>query len=112
MLGVILNVLVMAALIGLAAKWVLIQVGAPPWSYFIILPILGMVCYFLSALLAMYFIKKRAPEFASSEQALDGIQRWELTAGTGVVPKWVSWVGLMTFACFLALLVPVIARFI
>jgi len=33
---------------------------------------------------------------------MPGIQKWELTAGTGIVPKWVPCIGIVSIAFFLA----------
>jgi hypothetical protein len=109
MVRVLFNILVMAAVIGVGVKWVLIQSGAPSWLYFLALPILGVVCYVTNGILTGYYIEKRAPDFANSERVFGDVRTWELTAGLGIVPKWVSWIGLMSIACFVALLMPVVA---
>lgn len=49
---------------------------------------IGIFLYFLNIFLIHYFIKKRAPWFATPD-------RFELTAGLGIVPKWVSGLGLL-----------------
>jgi hypothetical protein len=72
------------------------------WAYVIPIPY-GMICYVGSALLIKRYIEKNAPESANSDEVLPGIQSWELTAGTGVVPKWVSLVGLLAFGFLLAI---------
>jgi len=108
-MGTLLNILLMAAAVGVAVKWLLVYVGAPSWSYFVVLPVLGVLFYVLNCLLIRYYIQQRAPEFASDQPVADGVQKWELTAGLGIVPKWVSFIGLLAIACFLALLMPVIA---
>jgi hypothetical protein len=54
--------------------------------------------YLLNVALIKYFVKKRTPDFTSSEEVLPGIQKWELTAGLGIVPKWVSVVGLLAIS--------------
>lgn len=51
----------------------------------------GVVLYFLNIALIFNFIRKRAPEALTNGQ-------WERTAGTGVVPTWVSEIGLIGFA--------------
>lgn len=45
------------------------------------------------------YIKKRAPEFANDEM-------WEFTAGMGVVPKWVSYIGLLAISALIAAVLP------
>jgi hypothetical protein len=67
------------------------------------------VCYVSHAILTASFIRKRAPEFLTNEETAFGVQKWELTAGLGIVPKWVSWIGLASFACIFALLMPLFA---
>jgi hypothetical protein len=44
-------------------------------------------------------LKKRAPEFAANDI-------WELTAGTGIVPKWVSIIGLLPYSAFIVAALP------
>lgn len=76
--------------------------GWPYWAYHALVISVGVVLYLVNNFLIVGFIRKRAPEFASSEESLPGLQKWELTAGTGVVPKWVSFIGLVSIAFFLA----------
>lgn len=108
-MGTLLKILVMASVVGVAAKALLIYLGAPSWSYFVVLPVAGIMFYILNSFLIRYYILKRAPEFASDEDIGDGVQKWEMTAELGIVPKWVSLIGVLAIACFLALLMPVIA---
>jgi hypothetical protein len=53
--------------------------------------VVGIVLYFINIFLIRYFIKRQAP--SSLE---DG--SWEMTAGTGMVLKWVSALGLVGIA--------------
>lgn len=48
----------------------------------------GVALYLASNFLTFHFIKKRAPQF-------DNQRDWETTAGLGIVPKWVSEIGLL-----------------
>lgn len=48
----------------------------------------GILLYFINVFLIRYFIKGRAPSTLENGS-------WETTAGTGMVPKWVSAVGLV-----------------
>lgn len=77
--------------------------GVPYWGYYAISAALAVVCYAVSALLIGAFIKRRTGSFDTTD-ALPGVQAWELTAGTGMVPMWVSWIGLAGI-CF-ALAIP------
>jgi len=54
-----------------------------------------LFAYFLNVRLIVFYISKIDPEMMR-----DG--SWELTAGTGVVPKWVSWLGLSTVPAAIA----------
>lgn len=57
---------------------------------------IGVLCYILSTYLASYFFSKRAPEVVEADlkngKLPDGEYRWEKTFG--IVPKWVSRIGL------------------
>ena len=110
---IIFPVIILTAFISVITKYVLIELGFKSWIYYIVLTLLGLSLYFINVILIKHFINKDDPNFASSEEIIIGqkkFQRWELTAGTGVVPKWVSWVGLSAIACFLSLLFPLIAK--
>ena len=74
----------------------------PYWSYHVLVISAGVVLYLVSNFLTVNFIRKRTPDFASDEEVMQGVQKWELTAGTGVVPKWVSLIGLLAIAFVLA----------
>lgn len=67
---------------------------------------LAIFLYLLNIVLIQYFIKKRTPDFASSEEVLLGVQKWELTAGTGIVPKWVSVIGLLAISALFTAVLP------
>ena len=75
------------------------------WQVSMALVILAAVLYFLNILLIRFFIKIRAPEFANDED-------WDKTAGLGVVPKWVSMIGLLAISAFITAVLPwIIALF-
>ena len=109
MLLLILDIIVMGAVIGVVVKYSLIRLGFPSWTYYVVLLVLALVCYVTGALLGFAFVAKRAPEFYGDEEVLPGVKKWELTAGLGIVPKWVSLIGLASISCLLALLMPVVA---
>ena len=67
---------------------------------------LAILLYFLNVMLIQYFIKKRTSDFSSSEEVLPGVQKWELTAGLGVVPKWVSIIGLLAISALITAVLP------
>ncbi len=106
MFEMIFNIILLGAAIGLSVKFLLLKLGFPFWSYYVVLPLLALIFYILNVFLIKHFIRNRVPEFASTEEGPGGIQKWELTAGTGIVPKWVSWLGLASIASLLALLMP------
>jgi hypothetical protein len=76
--------------------------GWPYWAYHVLVVSVGLVMYLISNFLTVRFIGKRAPDFASKEEAMPGVQKWELTAGLGVVPRWVSLIGILGLAFILA----------
>lgn len=67
---------------------------------------LAMLLYFLNVMLIQYFIKKRTPDFVSSEEVLPDVQKWELTANLGIVPKWVSVIGLLAISALVTAVLP------
>ena len=83
---------VAGALLGTAIQRAL---GWPYWTYHVIVVVLGLILYFTHNILMTEYIRKRAPEFLSKEEVRPGVQKWELTAGTSVVPIWVTLVGLV-----------------
>ncbi len=74
------------------------------WHVSIGLLILGGILYFLNINLIRFFIKARNPEFANDED-------WESTAGLGIVPKWVSVIGLLSFSALITAILPWIITF-
>ncbi len=67
---------------------------------------LTVLLYLLNVLSIQYFIKKRMPDFPSSEEVLPDVQKWELTAGFGIVPKWVSVIGLLAISSLVTAVLP------
>jgi len=55
----------------------------------------GILLYFANIFLIRSYIAKRAPKTLDNES-------WELTAGTGIVPRWVSVIGLFGMGFILA----------
>jgi hypothetical protein len=51
----------------------------------------GLLLYFINIFLIRWFIIRRSPEMADE-------LNWESTAGKGIVPKWVSEIGLLGIA--------------
>lgn len=69
--------------------------GLEKWQVSLGLNGFAVLLYLLNIGLTQYFIKKLTPDFASSEEVIPGVQKWELTGGLGIVPKWVSVIGLL-----------------
>lgn len=67
---------------------------------------MAILLYLVNVILIRYFIKKKTPGFASSEKVLPDMQKWELTAGLGIVPKWVSVIGLLSISALLTACLP------
>jgi len=80
--------------------------GVEKWHLSLGLIGLAIFLYLLNALLTQYFIRRRMPDFASSEEVLPGTQKWELTAGLGIVPKWVSVIGLLAISALVTAVLP------
>lgn len=76
------------------------------WQISIGLLVLAVVLYLVNITLIQLFIKKRAPGFASSDEVMPGVQAWELTTGLGIVPKWVSWIGLLAISALITSVLP------
>lgn len=74
----------------------------PYWAYHVFVIFFGVFLYLINNFLIRFYIEKNAPEFASKETVIKGVQSWELTAGMGVVPKWVSFIGLLAIGFILA----------
>jgi len=62
----------------------------------------GIALYIANVLLINFFISKNSPEFANREIAFGDTESWELTAGFGIVPRWVSYLGLWAIASLVA----------
>jgi hypothetical protein len=80
--------------------------GIEKWHISIGLIGLAIFLYLFSAILTQYFIKRQTPDFASSEEAFPETEKWELTAGLGIVPKWVSVIGLLAISALVTAVLP------
>ncbi len=76
----------------------------------LLLGTLGLLLSVGNNYLTMRFIEKNAPKIleldaACGEPMKDGEYLWEKTAGTGIVPKWVSLIGIASYACFAGVII-------
>jgi hypothetical protein len=94
----IINWLMEGTVFIMGASYFTMKTETQPWLAGLILCLFGFVFYFLNAFLINYYIKKNMPEALN-----DGM--WEATAGLGIVPKWVSYIGLSAIPAFGAALV-------
>lgn len=80
--------------------------GLEKWRVSLGLIGFAVLLYLLNIGLIQYFIKRRTPDFASSKEVIRGIQKWEMTAGLGIVPKWVSVIGLLSISALITAVLP------
>lgn len=73
--------------------------GFSKWQVSLGLFVLAAILYVANILLIQFYITKRAPELANDEG-------WESTAGLGIVPKWVSVMGLLSISAITTALGP------
>jgi hypothetical protein len=67
----------------------------PPWVAGVALCIVAIGLYLGNVILIRSYILNRAPALAHDHA-------WELTAATEIVPKWVSFLGLLSFPALIA----------
>ncbi len=84
--------------------------GFPAWSGGIILIVIGIFLYFTNIFLIKHYIDKEVPGLLDIDLNLPKPEKgqeylWEKTAGTGIVPKWVSFLGLLSFPSIVAALI-------
>lgn len=84
--------------------------GLPFWTGGVFLFLLGVILYIINVRLIVYFIDSKVPGLLNIDLMLPPPEKgeeylWEKTAGTGIVPKWVSWIGLSAIACGVGILI-------
>ena len=77
------------------------------WQTSVGLILVSGLFYYSSKFLTIYFINKEAPGLLETDLILppppEGKEYlWEKTAGTGIVPKWVSIIGLLSVSALIA----------
>lgn len=70
----------------------------------------SVLLYLVNCQLIAKYIKKNSPAEMDTSEASLGVQMWELTAGWGIVPRWVSLIGLLACGFFLAIPFELFAR--
>lgn len=105
LINLILNFVILTTLSMMLASEFVKVTGLQFWWGAIFLIILGLLLYFVNIFLIMHIINKKAPGILELDAAYgkpmkDGEYLWEKTAGTGLVPKWVSMIGIASYACF------------
>lgn len=91
-----------ALLLSIGAMRVTRALGLERWQVSLGLLLLGVCLYTANVVLIRRYIRERAPEFANNDS-------WEHTAGLGIVPRWVSVLGLLAYSALVAALLPWLA---
>lgn len=110
MLGLIFNFVILIILSMMAASLFIKVTGLSFWWGAAFLACIGVLLYLSNIFLIRHFIGKKAPGVLELDSAYgrpmkDGEYLWEKTAATGVVPKWVSWIGFGSYACFVGIVI-------
>jgi hypothetical protein len=68
---------------------------------------LGVAGYVANVQLILYYIRKNLPGLIEIDMTLPrpppgGKYLWERTAGTGIVPRWVSLLAFIAYGCFIS----------
>ena len=83
----------------------------------IILIVSAAGCYISNVLLIKYYLDKNAPGILDVDSALPKPNvgeeyLWEKTAGTGIVPKWVSFIGLLAIPLLIIGIIVLVGVFV
>jgi len=105
MLNLIFNFLFLVLLSIMTTSLFIKFSGLTFWWGTVFLFFLGISLYFLNVFFIRYFINKKAPGILELDELYgkpmkDGEYLWEKTAGTGTIPKWVSWIAVWSWASF------------
>jgi hypothetical protein len=60
----------------------------------------GAIGYVLNAWLIRFYVRRKMPNTMDTKLA-DGTYLWETTSGKRIVPKWVSFIGLVSMLLFI-----------
>ena len=110
MINLIFNFFILVILSMMAASLFLKSTGLTFGWGALFLGTLGVLLYFCNIYFIRHFINKKAPgvlelDAAYGKPMKDGEYLWEKTAGSEIVPKWVSWIGIASYACFAGILI-------
>jgi hypothetical protein len=92
--------------LSIAAMRIVRHFGVAKWQVSLGLLVFSAFLYATNIILIQYFIRKHAPDLASTEEIAPGLQTWELSAGLGVVPRWVSVLGLLAISALITGVLP------
>ena len=93
MISRIINILFLGVFFFIGAKYLTMKTETEPWIAGLILCLMGVGFYFLNTFLIHHYIKKEMPDSLE-----DG--SWEITSGLGIVPQWVSFIGMLAIPVF------------
>lgn len=104
MINLLFNFAFLVILSTMAASLFIKFTSLPFWIGTPVLVSFAVILYGLNIVLIRHFIKKHEPGLLEVDAVLPPPEKgqnyfWEMTAGTGIVPKWVSWVGMGAVAC-------------
>jgi len=110
MVSLIFNFFISLILSMMAASLFLKATGLSFWWGALFLACLGVLLYLSNIYLIRHFINKKAPgvfelDATYGKPMKDSEYLWEKTAGTGIVPKWVSWIGIASYASFAGIVI-------
>lgn len=106
MFGIIFTIIIGIFVFATVATRITRNFGLEKWEVSLGLIGVSVFLYMFNSWLIKYFIKKLTPDFASSEEVSPGVQKWEMTAGLGIVPKWVSVIGLLSLSALMTAVLP------
>lgn len=104
-MGVLFDIALGALVLAAIALTLNVRNGFPLWAATLCLLAVAVGLYALNIRLVFYYIRRRAPEFHNDEM-------WDLTAGLGVVPRWVSGIGLLAYSPIVAIVIVWIWRWL
>ena len=110
MFNLVLNFAILVALSLISASVLMKVTSLSFWWGAAFLACLGILLYLINVFLIKHFLDKNAPGVLELDATYgkpmnDGEYLWEKTAGTGIVPKWVSLLGIWSYACFTAIII-------